>query len=160
MDKLSGIYIELVFLDGFLNFGQGLFSFAIFGLDAKYVLMPLQQWLRKKVYGQESLVLPPWEDLDEETKRHCQQFLKHHLSHCVETLVRDVRFRLKTHKAVFRACELVDWLIEADLVSSRQDGVKYGRHLIKGRVIRHIDNYLDFYDDNFLYTFLPQRAST
>ena len=30
MERMTGIYVELVFLDGFLNFGQGLFTFAIF----------------------------------------------------------------------------------------------------------------------------------
>lgn len=132
---------------------KGLFTFALFGLDAKYVLMPLRKWFRLKIYGHESLILPDWEDLDEETKRHCQQFLKHHISNCLSTLVRDVRHRLITYKAVFRGSDLIDWLIEADLVSNRQDGVNYGRHLIKGRVLRHVDSYLDFYDDNFLYTF-------
>ena len=153
MEKMTGIYIELLFLDGFLNFGQGLFTFAIFGLDAKYVLVPLRKWLRRRIYGQESLNLPHWEDLETETKMHCQQFLKHHMSNCMETLVRDVRHNLMTFKAVFRGSELVDWLLEADLVSNRMDGVVYARHLVKGRVLRHIDNYLDFYDDHFLYTF-------
>ena len=153
MEKMTGIYIELLFLDGFLNFGQGLFTFALFGLDAKYVLIPLKKWLRRRIYGQESLILPHWEDLESETKMHCQQFLKHHQKYCMETLVRDVRHNLMTFKAVFRGSEFVDWLIEADLVSNRHDGVSYGRHLIKGRVMRHIDSYLDFYDDNFLYTF-------
>ena len=153
MEKMSGIYVELVFLDGFLNFGQGFFTFAVFGLDAKYVLMPIQKWLRKKIYGQESLILPDWEDLDEETKRQCQQFLRHHISNCLQTLVRDIRHRLITHNAVFRGSEFVDWLIEADLVSNRQDGVNYGRNLVRGRVVRHVDDYLDFYDDNFLYAF-------
>lgn len=157
MERMTGIYVELVFLDGFLNFGQGLFTFAIFGLDAKYVLMPLQKWMRRKLYGQDSLVLPDWEDLDDETKRHCQQFLKHHISNCMETLVRDVRHGLLSYKAVFRGKDLIDWIIEADLVSTRQDGVDFGRNLIKGRILRHIDNYLDFYDDNFLYTFARSR---
>lgn len=76
MTKVSGIYIELVFLDGFLNFGQGILTFVIFGLDTKYVLIPLRKYFRKIIYGKDSLVLPKWEDLDEETKRHCQQFLK------------------------------------------------------------------------------------
>ena len=157
MERMTGIYVELVFLDGFLNFGQGLFTFAIFGLDAKYVLMPLQKWLRRKIYGQDSLVLPDWEDLDEETKRHCQQFLRHHISNCLETLVRDVRHGLISYKAVFRGKDLIDWIIEADLVSNRQDGITYCRNLVRGRVLRHIDNYLDFYDDNFLYTFARSR---
>ena len=71
----------------------------------------------------------------------------------MQTLVRDVRYRLTTYKAVFRGSELTDWLIEANLVANRQAGVAFGRDLIKGRVLRHVDNYLDFYDDNFLYTF-------
>ena len=86
MTKVSGIYIELVFLDGFLNFGQGILTFVIFGLDTKYVLIPLRKYFRKIIYGKDSLVLPKWEDLDEETKRHCQQFLKHHLANCIQTL--------------------------------------------------------------------------
>lgn len=153
MDGMSGIYLELVFLDGFLNFGQGLFSLAIFGLDAKYVLMPFIRLVRRLVYGQESLVLPKWEDVEEETKHHCRQFLKHHISNCVESIVRDVRHRLTNYKAAFRGSDLVDWLLEVDLARDRQDAVTYARHLVKGRVIRHVDNYLDFYDDNFLYTF-------
>ena len=86
MTKVSGIYIELVFLDGFLNFGQGILTFVIFGLDTKYVLIPLRKYFRKIIYGKDSLVLPKWEDLDEETKRHSQQFLKHHLANCIQTL--------------------------------------------------------------------------
>ena len=102
MSKLSGVYIELVFLDGFLNFGQGLITFVIFGLDTRYILIPLKKWFRKIIYGKDSLVLPNWEDLDNETKRHCQQFLKHHLSHCIQTLAHDLRFGLRSYKAVFR----------------------------------------------------------
>ena len=75
----------------------------------------------------------------------------------METLVRDVRHGLITYKAVFRGKDLIDWINEADLVSNRQDGVNYCRNLIKGRVLRHVDNYLDFYDDNFLYTFARNR---
>ncbi len=35
MENMSGVYLELVFLDGFLNFGQAIFAFALFGLDYK-----------------------------------------------------------------------------------------------------------------------------
>ena len=57
-----------------------------------------------------------------------------------------------------RGSELVDWLCEVDLAKGRQDAVAYARHLVKGRVIRHVDNYLDFYDDAFIYTFVPANA--
>ena len=49
----------------------------------------------------------------------------------------------------------MDWLLEVGLVRDRIGGQEYGRHLVKGRVIRHVDNHLDFYDDLFLYTFAP-----
>ena len=54
-----------------------------------------------------------------------------------------------------RGSQLVDWLLEVGLVRDRIGGQEYGRHLVKGRVIRHVDNHLDFYDDLFLYTFAP-----
>ncbi len=63
MDGMSGIYLELVFLDGFLNFGQGLFAFAIFGFETRYILVPIKSCFRRLMYGQDSLVLPRWEDL-------------------------------------------------------------------------------------------------
>ena len=73
-------------------------------------------------------------------------------------IARDLRFNLKTYKASFSGSELVDWLIEADLASNRQDAISFARHLVKGRVLRHVNNYLDFYDDKFLYTFTPNRS--
>ncbi len=155
MDNMSGIYLELVFLDGFLNFGQALFSFALFGFDDDYVTLPLRRAYRKLIYGADVLVLPSWEDLEPETKQACEQFLKHHISRCMEALLKDVRVRLTTHRAVFRGSELVDWLLEVGLARDRASGVEYGRHLVKGRVIRHVDNHLDLYDDAFLYTFAP-----
>ena len=63
MDGMSGIYLELVFLDGFLNFGQGLFAFAIFGFETRYIMLPIKSCFRRLMYGQDSLVLPRWEDL-------------------------------------------------------------------------------------------------
>ncbi|XP_060589800.1 lysosomal cholesterol signaling protein-like isoform X2 [Ruditapes philippinarum] len=36
----SGIYVELEFLDSFLNYGQGLVVFAIFGFDTRLMILP------------------------------------------------------------------------------------------------------------------------
>ena len=154
MDELSGLFLLLLFVDGFLSLGQGIITFACFGLESQYVFVPILRWCRTLVYGQQ-LDLPSWEDVDEETKHCCQQFLKHHIAVCMEAIVKDVRVRLTVHKAVFKGSDLVSWLVEVGLASDRQSGVTYGRHLVKGRVIRHIDNYVDFYDDNFIYTFEP-----
>ena len=45
MERMTGIYVELVFLDGFLNFGQGLFTFAIFGLFLAEVMLPANNFI-------------------------------------------------------------------------------------------------------------------
>ena len=36
MEQMTGIYLELLFLDGVLNFGQGVFVFLIFGIDTRF----------------------------------------------------------------------------------------------------------------------------
>ena len=35
MEQVTGVYLELLFLDGILNFGQGFFVLLIFGFDSK-----------------------------------------------------------------------------------------------------------------------------
>lgn len=40
MEKISGIFIELSFLDASLNFGQSIFAFAVFGLDSELIILP------------------------------------------------------------------------------------------------------------------------
>ena len=42
-----GIYFIIVFLDTSMNFGQGLMTCAVFGLESKYVFFPLLKWLKK-----------------------------------------------------------------------------------------------------------------
>jgi len=45
--RMSGIYLELVFLDGFLNLGQSLFTLAIFGINTK-VIKSYEKWMINK----------------------------------------------------------------------------------------------------------------
>jgi len=40
MEKISGIFVELSFLDASLNFGQSIFAFAVFGLDSELIVLP------------------------------------------------------------------------------------------------------------------------
>jgi len=47
MEGMSGIYLELSFLDAFLNFGQGLIVLAVFISDTGELLMPLIKFWRK-----------------------------------------------------------------------------------------------------------------
>ena len=99
------------------------------------MFLPLKAWYQKIIYGQDSLVLPPWEDVGDDTKAVCQQFLKHHINPCMDTLMRDVRTRFgSVLKGVFYGSEFVDWLLDVGLSQSRQDAVIYGRHLVTGNI--------------------------
>ena len=98
------------------------------------MFLPLKAWYQKIIYGQDSLVLPPWEDVGDDTKAVCQQFLKHHINPCMDTLMRDVRTRFgSVLKGVFYGSDFVDWLLDVGLSQSRQDAVIYGRHLVTGK---------------------------
>lgn len=156
MERMSGIYLELVFLDGFLNLGQSIFTFALFGIDAGQLVMRARMLCRRLLYGKEEIRLPAWEDLDSTTRAVSTMFIRHHLATCMEQVLGDQgRWR-----GVVGGRELVTWLVDRGLTHSRQDGEVFGRHLLRGRVIRHVENHLDFYDDHFLYTFKPFEEPT
>ena len=57
MDQFSGIYLELVFLDGFLNMGQSFFTFALFGVNAKGIAIKMKYYARKLFYGRPQVYL-------------------------------------------------------------------------------------------------------
>lgn len=164
MDQFSGIYLELVFFDGFLNLGQSIFTFALFGINIRALSRELSRHARRLLYGQEQLMLPPWEDLEPTTRAVSTMFIKHHLATAMDQVLHDglepgdgVRSLLVSLPAggVVQGDSLVTWLVERGLVHSRQDGETFGRHLLRGRVIRHVHNHLDFYDSKTLYTFSP-----
>jgi len=160
MDQFSGIYLELVFFDGFLNLGQSIFTFALFGVNAKGIVMKVCYYARKFLYGREQIMLPPWEDLDQTTRAVSTMFIKHHLAVCMEQVLHDMTMNLRVRRGVVTGSALVTWLVERGLVLSRQDGEAFGRHLLRGRVIRHVDDHLDFYDDRYMYTFQPTPAQS
>jgi hypothetical protein len=91
MEEMSGIYVELAFLDASLNFGQSLIVFAVFGLDPKCVIRPLVKRWRCLLYGAAELKLPAWEELGFETKHVCEQFAAHHLQKCRHDIATDRR---------------------------------------------------------------------
>lgn len=154
MEKLSGIYVELSFLDATLNFGQALIVFGIFGTDSKEISIPLFKLWRKLRHGGSVLTLPSRDELSSETKHVCEQFTGHHLNKCKREIAEDKRWRLKVYRNVFSGSKFVDWLIELGLARDRVEAVNYARHLIEGRVLRHINGVYHFYDRNLLYTFV------
>lgn len=64
------------------------------------------------------------------------------------------RWGLKTYRNVFSGVRFVDWLIEVGLARDRVEAVNYARHLIEGKVLKHINSVHHFYDRNLLYTFV------
>ena len=89
------------------------------------------------------MVLPPWEDLDQETKKISSCFLRYHLDDCTRQVVRDITSGLRTHRGVARGRDLVTWVVERGLAHTRQEAESLCRHLVRGRVVRHVDNHLD-----------------
>lgn len=64
------------------------------------------------------------------------------------------RWRLKVYKNVFSGEQLVTWLIEVGLARDRIEAVNYARHLVEGKVLKHINGVYHFYDRNLLYCFV------
>lgn len=153
MDGMSGIYVELSFLDAFLNFGQSLIVLGCFISDSGELFEPLIVVARKLWYGANALKIPDWNDLPLETKQVCEQFTKYHLDGCRKKIAKDKRWRIKVYKKVFYGTTFVDYLMEVGLTRDRNEAIKYGKRLIDGRVMRHINNCHHFADKQLLFTF-------
>ncbi|XP_058838911.1 integral membrane protein GPR155 [Topomyia yanbarensis] len=156
MEGMSGIYVELTFLDAFLNFGQSIIVLAVFITDTGELLLPLMKFWRKIWYGANMLQLPIWSDISAETRHICDQFTTHHLENCRKAIAKDKRWRITIYKKVFYGTTFIDWLLELGLAKDRSDATHYARRLVDGRVLRHINNVYHFHDRKLLYTFCDQ----
>ncbi|XP_050299819.1 integral membrane protein GPR155 [Anthonomus grandis grandis] len=154
LEQISGIYVELSFLDAILNFGQSLIVLIIFGLDVKEVTLPILKFWRKLWFGANTLILPAWDELSPETKQVCDQFATHHLRSCKSAIASEKRWRFQTYRNVFTGAQFIDWMIKVGLARDRIEAVNYGRHLVEGKIIKHINGVYHFYDRNLLYTFV------
>lgn len=149
----TGIYVEIEFVDVAANYGQGLLMLILFGLNPDEFLIPALAMLKKKWFGAETVVLPEIEDLSFETKHVCDQFITHHLERCKDAISKDTRWRMRTYNGVFRGSCLVRWLISCGLAKDEQEAIVYGRHLLDGRLIAHVNNAHHFTNTPLLYTF-------
>ncbi|XP_061186122.1 lysosomal cholesterol signaling protein-like isoform X2 [Saccostrea echinata] len=172
---ISGIYVEMEFLDAVFNYGQGFIILAIFGFDTKYIFLPFirsltsnvrLKWLklmclrwRRLVYGVEVVQIPERGDLDEETIHLCEQFVKYHMENCSKKIVKDHKYNFRQYKDVFTGMDMCDWLLEVGLVHDRGEAVNYGRTLLIGRVIAHVKNEHHFHDLSYFYCFLDDEES-
>ncbi|KAJ0178353.1 hypothetical protein K1T71_006176 [Dendrolimus kikuchii] len=149
----SGVFVEIEFLDIAANYGQALVMFILFGLDPDEVIIPSIRYLKSKWHGTDVVILPAIEDLSFETKHVCDQFITHHLDRCKEAIAKDTRWRMRTYRGVFRGSCLVRWLIGCGLAKDEREAVAYGRHLLDGRLIAHVNDAHHFTNSPLLYTF-------
>lgn len=161
-DAPTGILIELEFLDIILNYGQGVLTFLVFGLDGAWLLHKLSNlWYyvtcsRRRNPDVASLTLPSFEDLPPETRQICTQFHIYHRASCVADICasRSGPNGTELHLA-FMGKELVDWLVAVGLCQDRVQATRYGKRLLEGRVIAHAAGRHHFRDELYTYVFLP-----
>ena len=53
---------------------------------------------------------------------------------------------------------MINWLIRVGLAHDRSEALRYGRHLLDGRIIRHIKGEYHFHDQPYFYKFLPSES--
>jgi len=154
MEGITGVYVEMLFLDTSLNRGQSLLVLAVYGLDSSAIFEPIISSVSRLWYGGDPLQLPPWEDLTFETRHVCEQFISHHLDQCRQDVCTETRWRLWRYKRVFSGESLVDWLIQHSAAADRPQAEEYCNHLVWGRVIAHLHNVESFHDSpDCWYTF-------
>lgn len=66
---------------------------------------------------------------------------------------------MRTYKDVFSGCQMVAWLMDANIVHDSGEAVEYGRALIRGQVIRHVKGEHDFHDIHYFYQFFADLST-
>ncbi|XP_026000079.1 integral membrane protein GPR155-like [Astatotilapia calliptera] len=146
------LYLELLFFCAVVNYGQGLLSFALFGLDKHLILLPVKKRLYSLWYGKQEE--QPQSDLSEEIRMTCTQFTKYHKQQCFHDIVKKRRCGKKTMVDCFLGCELVEWLLQVGLAQDRGEAVLYGMRLQQGGVLQHIKQEYSFQDSPLYYRFM------
>jgi len=156
----SGTFLQLRLLDTVFLYGQPVVALVLFGLDDSWI-SALRKRLRRMCYGSEKLVLPSLANIDRPTRAVCEQFTRYHMSQCATEIAKTVRNTLSVQENVFRGVDFVDWLLKNGIADGRAASVKYGRRLILGRVIEHVNQEEHFYDSTTLfYRFVTGSAAS
>ncbi|ELU07844.1 hypothetical protein CAPTEDRAFT_121915 [Capitella teleta] len=153
-DNRNGIRIEIEFFNCVLMYGQGIFTFFIFGLETEVILSPFLRRVRRIFFGGPTILLPSIDDLPPETNELCRQFVTHHRDNCMKAIVGCRRYRLRRYRNVFLGTELVDWLLSIGLASDVTSAVEIGNKLLYGRIIQHVRREQVFCNQPYLYCFV------
>ncbi|XP_056145913.1 integral membrane protein GPR155 isoform X2 [Lampris incognitus] len=151
-DVPGRLYLELQFFCAVANYGQGLLSFGLFGLDKHFIILPFKKrlsglWCRKRQEQQ------PQTELSEDVRMTCLQFTKYHKAQCFQDIVQKRRCGENTTVHTFLGSELVEWLQRVGLAQDRGEAVLYGCRLQQGGVLYHIRDEHGFQDSNLYYCF-------
>ncbi|XP_003961954.3 integral membrane protein GPR155 [Takifugu rubripes] len=147
------LYLELQFFSAIASYGQGLLSFALFGLDEHLIILPFKKRLRRLWNGRRKKE-QDWSDLPEEIRLTCTQFVKYHKDQCHQDIVKRRRCGKTTVAECFLGCELVEWLQQVGLAQDPGEAVLYGKRLQQGGVLQHIKEEHDFLDSPLYYRFM------
>ncbi len=60
---------------------------------------------------------------------------------------------------MFTGSDLVDWLLERNIVETREEAVQYGHSLMLGRVLAHVTQEHYFHDEPYFYRFLSKKVN-
>ncbi|KAK7168610.1 hypothetical protein R3I93_004817 [Phoxinus phoxinus] len=145
------LYVELQFFCVVANYGQGLISFAFFGLDKHLIISPFKKRLARlwRGWGQEV----SGSVASEEIRLTCTQFLTYHKQQCVRDIVQKKRCGEKSSAETFLGSEMVRWLQSVGLAADPGEALAYGSRLLEGRVIQHISLEFGFLDEALHYRF-------
>uniref|UniRef100_A0A665WZ75 DEP domain-containing protein n=1 Tax=Echeneis naucrates TaxID=173247 RepID=A0A665WZ75_ECHNA len=146
------LYLELVFFCAVANYGQGLLSFALFGLDKHLIILPFKKRLRNLWYGKKQEEQLP-SDLPEDVRMTTMQFIKYHKEQCFHDIVKKRRCGRRTVVDCFLGCELVEWLQQVGLAQDCGEAVLYGIRLQQGGVLQCINQEYGFQDSRLYYRF-------
>jgi len=145
-EKVSGIYIELEFLDCAFNFGQGFILWAIFGLDTKLIVMPCKNRIMKLYRSIHKFYIPK----KERSSEIClikNQFCSQHLDRCRKELPRRIRRNYTVYLKVFTGCQLINWILRKNLAEDRLKAQNYGQALLTSGIMEHIGKAPSLLDD-------------
>lgn len=168
MEGMSGIYIELSFLEAFLNFGQVMLVAACFITDTDEFWKIIQRYWRKVWRFNRSVGSPanspsmsatsPTSTMsatsnDTKTKIICDQFIRHHLENCKAAIGSDRFAHCRLYKEAFYGKTFVNWLITVGLAYDRRSAIDFANYLIDGGILHHINDVKSFYDRDIIYCF-------
>uniref|UniRef100_A0A671Q0M9 Integral membrane protein GPR155-like n=1 Tax=Sinocyclocheilus anshuiensis TaxID=1608454 RepID=A0A671Q0M9_9TELE len=145
------LYLELQFFCVVANFGQGLISFAFFGLDKHLIISPFKKRLVSlwQGWGQEVT----GSAASEEIRLTCTQFLTYHKEQCVRDIIHKKRCGQRSTTEAFLGSDMVRWLQSVGLASDSGEALAYGWRLLEGGVIQHITLEHGFQDEALHYRF-------